>query len=128
MIVKIKKQVIVYEIVTEEMKVEKETTLKKIQHQLEVEISQMQFDLRKWRKKHGAEKWPLQPLFNEKTTEHGSIVFQLQQLELVPLGTKIKYEELESWVEVEVGQSIERIRQPDILIIENGVIIDIQQR
>ncbi|QPC46321.1 YlqD family protein [Mangrovibacillus cuniculi] len=125
---KIKKQVIVYEIVTAEMKKEKETALKKIQYQLELEISQMQFELRKWRKKHGAEKWPLQPLFNEKTTEHGSVVFQLQQLELVPLGTKIKSEELETWIEVQVGQSIDHLREPDSVIVENGIIIDIQQR
>ncbi|WP_077621986.1 YlqD family protein [Sediminibacillus massiliensis] len=97
---------------------------------LEQECQQLQFEQRKLQNKKGVSKEEITKRFQREITKRKDkvkwIEFQLEQLEILPIGSEITEGEVESLVEVEVGNSWDSLTEDKAIIIKDGVVIQIK--
>ncbi len=98
--------------------------------QLQREISQLQFELKRLEKTKsfspGALKNHFEKEINKRLEKEKLLEFQIEQLHRLPLGSELKEKEVQSLVEIKIGDIWdERIGQPTI-IIKDGIIEDIR--
>ncbi len=96
---------------------------------LQKECDQLRFELKKLEK---LKKHPSRTLHQhfEKEIDHRTekikvIEFQLDQINILPIGSELKEKELETLVEVKVGDKWED-KQTKTIVIQDGVVLEIR--
>jgi YlqD protein len=98
--------------------------------QLQREINQLQFELKRLEKTKsfspGALKNHFEKEINKRLEKEKLLEFQIEQLHRLPLGSELKEKEVQSLIEIKIGDIWdERIGQSTI-IIKDGIIDDIR--
>lgn len=123
-------KVLVKQVLTEKSKeklAEQFITQKKL---LEQECQQLLFEERKLLNKKGISKQEVSRRFKHEVEIRQErikrINYQLNQLELLPLGSEITEEEVESLVEVNVGDDWGKLAEERVILIKDGIVIQIK--
>ncbi len=127
---KILQTVVVKQILTEKSKQELHDNYSARKLQLQKECDQLHFELKRLEK---TKKFQISGLKNhfekeiQKRQEKEKLLdFQLEQLELLPLGSELKEKEVQALIEIKVGDNWEeKLGQPTILI-KDGIIAEIR--
>ncbi|SDL74823.1 YlqD protein [Sediminibacillus halophilus] len=97
--------------------------------QLEQECQQLQFEQRKLQNKKGVSKHEVAKRFQQEIKKRKDkikwIEFQLEQLDILPIGSEITEEEVETLVEVEEGFNWNDISDNKAIIVKDGIVIQI---
>jgi len=127
---KILTTVTVKQILTEKSKSELYARFTERKRELKRELEQLKFEMKRMEK---AKKYPsqrLQQYFEkeiELRTEKMKILdFQLEQLELLPLGTELKEREIQGLIEVGVGDQWNDGMLERTIIVKDGIIQEIK--
>ena len=130
--VKVLQTVIVKQVLTEDSK---RLLLEKYQRkkfQLEKEMEQLKFELKKQEK--------LKKLTPEMVKRHYDndikvrtekiqvLDFHMEQLHMLPLGSELKESELQALVEIREGDSWEEFREERTILVKDGIVIEIRER
>ncbi|WAA13624.1 YlqD family protein [Fervidibacillus halotolerans] len=127
---KILTKVTVKQVLTETSKKELFISFSNRKAQLKKELEQLQFE---WKRVEKARKYPdptlRQRFEKEMDTRLEKIKlldFQMEQLDVLPIGSELKEDELQGLVEVKVGDDWNKIRFERSIIVKDGIVIDIQ--
>lgn len=127
---KILTKVTVKQILTENSKRELFQSFSERKRLLQKEVEQLRFELKRAEK---AKKYPvshLRQLFEKEIDTRLDKIklldFQMEQLDLLPIGSELKEDEVQGLVDVKVGDSWENVRLEKSIIVKDGVIVDIQ--
>jgi hypothetical protein len=98
--------------------------------QMQKEYEQLQFELKKLEKAKKYQASALKTHFEkelEKRLDKEKLYeFQIEQLHMLPLGSELKEKEVQSLVEVNVGDNWEEVTEQRTIIIKNGMIEEIR--
>lgn len=127
---KIIRNIIVKQIVTEESKRLLFEKLKQQVYQLNTETAQLQFEKKKFEKMKSKQVPTALAQFDKELTnriEKAKLLeFQLEQLELLPLGTELKETEVQGIVEVHEGDNWEELTKERTIVTKDGIIVEIR--
>lgn len=122
--------VIVNQVLTENSKMELHESFTNRKNGLQKEIDQLKFEMKRMEK---SKKYAITTLHNyfEKEIENRRekiklLDFQLEQLELLPIGSQLKEREIQSLVNVEIGDNWDEVLTNKIIIVKDGIIEDIK--
>jgi hypothetical protein len=128
--VKIIQKIPVKQILTENSKNELRNNFYKHKQQLEQECQQLLFEQKKLQSKKGVSKVDIENRFKPEITKRTDkikwITFQLEQLEILPIGSEITEDEVESLVEVKEGLDWNELNSNKAIIIKDGIVIQIK--
>jgi hypothetical protein len=123
-------KVIVKQVLTEKSKEDLAIRFEQQKEQLQKEIEQLRFQMKKIEK---TKKWSSSLLEARFEKEQESRVekirildFQLDQLALLPAGSELLEKEMEGVVEVGVGDRWEDVSQAKTILIKDGIIVNIR--
>lgn len=127
---KIIKPVTVKQLLTE---TSKRTMLEKFRSQmfqLQKECEQLRFELRRHEKERKYDKGTLRLKFEEeikrRQEKNKLLEYQIEQLEILPLGSELNDGEVETFLEVEVGDDWEWVAAESAIIIKDGKVYEIR--
>lgn len=123
--------VTVVQILTEKSKEKIANSLSARKTQLQKEIGQLQFEMKRLEKSKKFPEYRLRQYFEKEIDERKEKIklldFQLEQLEILPLGSELKEREMEAIVEVQEGDSWEKILAGKTIVIKDGIIEEIRE-
>lgn len=123
--------VTVVQILTEKSKEKIANSLSARKTQLQKEIGQLQFEMKRLEKSKKFPEYRLRQYFEKEIDERKEKIklldFQLEQLEILPLGSELKEMEMEAIVEVQEGDSWEKILAGKTIVIKDGIIEEIRE-
>ncbi|MRH42236.1 hypothetical protein GH741_06030 [Aquibacillus halophilus] len=123
---KIIRKIPVKQIITENSKKKLKDQFLKDQHQLEQECQQLLFEQKKLQNKKGISKQEVFKRFQQEITRRKDRInwttFQLEQLEILPIGSQITEDEVETLVEVEEGSNWEELLRDKAIIVKDGIV------
>ncbi|MET3698009.1 YlqD protein [Bacillus oleivorans] len=126
---KIIKKIAVKQVLTEESKRVISHKLQFEGSQLRKECEQLLFEMKKAERstkgKFNALRTSFLKEIERREAKLKSIEFQLEQLEIVPLGTEIKESEVEAILEIKEGDHWDKIAKE--IIVENGIVKEIRR-
>lgn len=98
--------------------------------QLKREHEQLQFE---WKKIERAKKYPSHKLsqhfqkeMDEKLEKIKLLDFQLEQLDILPIGSELKEKEVQGMIDIQVGDNWDEEALSKTIIIENGIVKEIR--
>ncbi|MBM7692293.1 hypothetical protein JOC77_001723 [Peribacillus deserti] len=98
--------------------------------QLLKECDQLRFELRKLERtkkfQPGSLKAHYEKEINKRQEKAKMLDFQLEQLEILPLGSELKDREVQAIVNVEVGQSWDEAALSKTIVVTDGIITEIR--
>ncbi|WP_409292224.1 YlqD family protein [Peribacillus sp. SCS-26] len=98
--------------------------------QLLKECDQLRFELKKLEKtkkfQPGSLKAHFEKEINKRQEKVKTLEFQLEQLEILPLGSELKEREFQALVTIETGQSWEEAVRPRTIVVMDGIITEIR--
>ncbi|WP_338753971.1 YlqD family protein [Bacillus sp. FJAT-52991] len=122
--------VVVKQVLTEKMKRQLLLSYEEQKSQLQREYEQLRFEQKKAEKKYKNSKKESAQLYEKEMQKRldkiQNIEFQVNQLSLLPLGSELKEQELQTMTEVNVGDRWSDIENEKTIIIKDGIIIDIR--
>lgn len=99
-------------------------------NQLEQECQQLQFEKRKLLNKKGMSETEVKRRFEQEIARRQEKIrmsdYQLDQLDILPLGSEITEGEVDVLVEVEVGAKWEELINKKAIIVKDGIVIQIK--
>lgn len=99
-------------------------------NQLEQECQQLQFEKRKLLNKKGMSETEVKRRFEQEIARRQEKIrmsdYQLDQLDILPLGSEITEGEVDVLVEVEVGANWEELINKKAIIVKDGIVIQIK--
>ncbi|WP_186577493.1 YlqD family protein [Aquibacillus kalidii] len=120
----------VKQILTENSKKQLRDNFYKHKQQLEQECQQLIFEQKKLQNKKGVSKQDImkrfQPEITKRTDKMKWIEFQIEQLEILPIGSEIVEGEVETLVEVKEGSNWNELFNEKAIIIRDGIVIQIK--
>ncbi|WAA10691.1 YlqD family protein [Fervidibacillus albus] len=123
-------KVTVKQILTEKSKKELFTSFSNRKVQLEREIEQLHFERKRLEKGKKYFDSKLRQRFdrevNTRLEKIKQLDFQMEQLNVLPIGSELIENELHGLVEVKVGDNWDHIRIEKSIIVKDGVVVDIQ--
>lgn len=127
---KILQNVMVTQVLTESSKNELLDKYKSKRLQLQKESEQLRFELKKLEKTRNMQPSTLKSHF-EKEINHRQekiklLEFQMEQLEILPVGSELKEREVQSLVDVQVGANWEELMKTRTIVIKDGVVSEIR--
>ncbi|QTM99392.1 hypothetical protein ERJ70_08800 [Sediminibacillus dalangtanensis] len=126
---KIIRKIPVKQVITERSKERLVKQFNQNKQQLEQECQQLQFEQRKLQNKKGVSKHEVAKRFQQEIKKRKDkikwIEFQLEQLDILPIGSEITEEEVETLVEVEEGSNWSDISDNKAIIVKDGIVIQI---
>ncbi|WP_026771370.1 MULTISPECIES: YlqD family protein [Sediminibacillus] len=126
---KIIRKIPVKQVITERSKESLAEQFNQNKQQLEQECQQLQFEQRKLQNKKGVSKHEVAKRFQQEIKRRKDkikwIEFQLEQLVILPIGSEITEEEVETLVEVEEGLNWGDISDNKAIIVKDGIVIQI---
>jgi hypothetical protein len=129
--VKIIKKVQVKQIVTEKSKKALHHRFAREKMRLEQECQQLLFEKKKLQHKFGGAKQEVARRFLDEIRKRkekiATIDFQMEQLEMIELGSEIVEREVEALVEVQEGTHWDELMKEQSIVIKDGVVIRIDR-
>lgn len=126
---KIIRRIPIKQVLTEESKMTLSHTLQNEIEQLEKECQQLLFEHKRFERMKKGHSERVESSFlkeiEKRKNRIKAIQFQLQQLEIIPLGTEIKETEVEAVVDIEVGNRWNEVVKE--IVIENGIVKEIRK-
>ncbi|MDL4840039.1 YlqD family protein [Aquibacillus rhizosphaerae] len=127
---KIIQKIPVKQILTEASKNKLEHSFYENKQQLEQECQQLLFEQKKLQNKKGVSKEEVYKRFQKEITKRKDkmkwLDFQLEQLNILPIGSEITEGEVESLVEVAEGSNWDEIIDDKAIIVKDGIVIQIK--
>jgi hypothetical protein len=97
---------------------------------LKREYEQLQFE---WKKIERSKKYPSHKLsqhfqkeMNEKLEKIKLLDFQLEQLDILPIGSELKEKEVQGMIDIQVGDNWDEEALSKSIIIEDGIVKEIR--
>lgn len=127
---KILQNVMVTQVLTESSKNALLDQYKSKRLQLQKESEQLRFELKKLEKTRNMQPVTLKSHF-EKEINHRQekiklLEFQMEQLEILPVGSELKEREVQSLVDVQIGANWEELMKTRTIVIKDGVVSEIR--
>ncbi|WP_110929394.1 YlqD family protein [Bacillus massiliglaciei] len=127
---KILQNIIVAQVLTESSKNQLLIKYKSKRLQLQKESEQLRFELKKLEKTRNVSPASLKMHFekeiNSRLEKIKLLDFQMEQLEILPIGSELKEREMQSIVEVEVGADWEELISTKTILIKDGIVAEIR--
>lgn len=127
---KIIKKIPVKQILTETSKKQLRENFVRQKRQLEQECQQLLFEQKKLQHKQGVSKEEVYKRFQGEITRRKDkvkwIEFQIEQLQILPIGSEIEEGEVEALVEVTKGSNWNELMDEKVIVIKDGVVIEIK--
>ncbi len=128
---KIVKKILIKQIITEKSKEKIRTNFHEQKMRLEQECQQLLFEKRKLQNKPGISKQEIDYRFQDEINKRKEgiqlIDFKEEQLELLDIGSEIIEGEVESLVEVRVGEDWEKVMSAQAIVIQDNVVVRIDE-
>lgn len=120
----------VYQILTEKSKKQLCTSFQEKKQQLVKEIDQLKFERKRMEKTKKFPASTVQMYFEKEIEKRADQIklleFQLEQLELLPLGSELKEREIHGLVNIEIGDNWNESLLNRKITIQDGIIVDIK--
>jgi hypothetical protein len=130
--VKILQNVTVKQILTETSKQALQQKYYESKLQLQKECDQLRFEskkLEKAKKFAGTSlKMHFEKEINNRQEKIKLVDFQMEQLELLPIGTELKEKEIQAIVEIREGDDWNSVSKEKTIIVKDGIILEIRER
>ncbi|RDI47483.1 YlqD family protein [Falsibacillus pallidus] len=127
---KIIQTALVKQVLTEKSKLLLESQYNEKKLQLEKECEQLRFELKKLEKtkKYSAAalKGRFEKEIQSRTDKLKVVEFQLDQLGILPLGSELIEKEIQSVIDINIGDNWEQVSKEKTILIEDGIIKDIR--
>lgn len=128
---KIIRNIVVKQILTEKSKQELFIRFEQQIEQLNKEIGQLRFEKKKYEKTKKAQASPLDASrfdkeISSRIEKCKLLQFQLEQLEILPVGTELKESEVQGIVEINEGDNWEELTKERTIVIKDGIIEEIR--
>lgn len=127
---KILQTVVVKQVLTEKSKKELLEIFQKNRSKLQKECDQLQFEQKKFEKNSKLSTINVRDHFGGEIQARQEkikiISFQMEQLELLPLGSEVKEREVQAITEIRVGDRWDQIENQSEIIIKDGIIQEIR--
>ncbi|HHW38857.1 MAG TPA: hypothetical protein GXX18_16760 [Bacillales bacterium] len=128
---KIIRNIIVKQILTEKSKQELFIRFQQQIEQLNKEIAQLRFEKKKYEKTKKTQTSPValsqfDKEISSRTEKCKLLHFQMEQLEILPLGTELKEAEVQGIVVINVGDNWDELTKERTIIIKDGIIDEIR--
>lgn len=127
---KIIKSVAVKQVLTENSK---QSMLKKFRSQIfqmQKECEQLRFELRRHEKERKFDNGTLRLKFeeeiNRRQEKNKLLDYQIEQLELLPIGSELNDGEVQTVLEVEIGDNWEKVSAESEIVVKDGIIDEIR--
>ncbi|KGP73968.1 YlqD family protein [Pontibacillus yanchengensis] len=128
---RIMKKVPVKQILTEKSKQKLAHDFEKQKNQLDQECQQLSFEKRKIEMKQNVSREEVSKRFQREIDRRRErirwVEYKLEQLQVLPLGSEITEDEVETLVEVNVGDDWEILMNEGAIIVEDGKVIRIDE-
>ena len=128
--VKILQNVIVNQVLTESSKKQLLETYTSKKLQLQKESEQLRFELKKMEKTRNFQPASLRAHFEKEISSRLEkiklVEFQIEQLNILPVGSELKEREVQSIAEVEIGTNWEEFIQTKVIVVKDGIVEDIR--
>ena len=126
---KIIQTITVKQILTEKSKKSLQKTFTERIQQLQREIEQLRFEMKRFEKLRKYDVNTIRNYFekeiNERKEKMKLVEFQLEQLEILPIGSEIKERELEGIIDVNIGDNWNDIQTGKTIVIKDGIVENI---
>lgn len=127
---KILQTVIVTQVLTESSKNRLLEQFKSKRLQLQKESEQLRFELKKLAKTRNMQPASLKSHFEKEIHQRHEKIklleFQMEQLEILPVGSELKEREVQSLVDVQIGANWEELIKTKTIVIKDGVVSEIR--
>lgn len=127
---KILQNVIVNQVLTESSKNQLLEKYKSKRLQLQKESEQLRFELKKLEKNRNLQPISLRTHFekeiNQRQEKIKLLEFQVEQLDILPIGSELKEREVQSIIEVEVGADWEELMNTKTIVVKDGIVSEIR--
>jgi hypothetical protein len=122
--------VVVKQVLTEKSKRELlEIYQKKVTH-LQRECESLKFEQKKFEKSNKVKQIQVQKHFDNEIKQRVEklevLAFQIEQLNLLPLGSEIKEKEIQAIVDVRIGDNWENLSKAAEIVIKDGIVNEIR--
>lgn len=129
---KILQAVSVKQVLTEKSKQDLLNKYEENQQQLKKECDQLLFEMKKLERTRKYSSGGLKTQFDKEIDMRKEkiklIDFQIEQLDLLPLGSELQDQDIQALVEINIGDNWNHINNGKTIIIKDGIIIDIRER
>jgi hypothetical protein len=126
---KILQSVVVKQVLTEKSKKELLDNFESTLFQLRKDCEQLQFEQKRLEKNSKVAVQEVRNHFeleiNKRTEKMKMVTFQINQLNLLELGSEVKEKEVQAIVEVQIGDTWNKINQSEI-VIKDGIVLEIR--
>jgi glycerol-3-phosphate dehydrogenase len=127
---KILQTVVVNQVLTETSKNQLLQKYKMKQIQFQKEIDQLKFELKKLEKTKKFQPASLKSHFEKEVNNRQEKIklleFQIEQLEILPVGSELKEREVQALVDVEIGANWDELIQTRTIVVKDGIVDDIR--
>ncbi|MFJ7677722.1 YlqD family protein [Peribacillus sp. NPDC046944] len=127
---KILQNVIVNQVLTESSKNQLLDKYKSKRLQLQKESEQLRFELKKLEKTRNLQPASLRSHFekeiNQRQEKIKLLEFQMEQLEILPIGSELKEREVQSIIDVEIGADWDDLMTTKTIVIKDGIVSEIR--
>jgi predicted RNase H-like nuclease (RuvC/YqgF family) len=127
---KILQTVTVKQVITETSKAKMIQSLKRRIDQLKKECDQLRFERKKLEKMNKQHRSHLLTSFDKEIEKRKEkikmIVFQIEQLRNLPIGSEVYDGEVQALVDIQVGDNWEEITREKTIVIKEGYIVEIR--
>ncbi|QQZ07971.1 YlqD family protein [Heyndrickxia vini] len=122
--------VTIKQVLTEKSKKELQQSYIQKKITMQKECDQLRFELKKLERTKKFSPTSLKTHFekeiNSRKEKIKLVDFQIEQLTLLPLGSEIKEQDVQAIVDVKVGDDWEKLVKEQMIIIKDGIIIEIR--
>ncbi|MEI5906150.1 YlqD family protein [Bacillus spongiae] len=129
---KILQNVIVKQILTKDSKEKLYKQYEEGKTQLQKEIDQFKFELKKQEKLKKFSPKSLKVHFEKEISGREEKIklfdFQIKQLDILPIGSELKDQELQSILEVKEGDNWENVIAGKTIVVKDGIVSEIRER
>ncbi|CAH0346958.1 YlqD family protein [Bacillus sp. CECT 9360] len=127
---KILQNVIVNQVLTDSSKNQLLEKYKSKKAQLQKEGDQLRFELKKLEKTKKFQPASLRAHFEKEINSRQEKIklldFQIEQLDILPVGSELKEREVESIVDVEIGANWDELIQTKTIVVKDGIVSEIR--
>ncbi|WP_019242333.1 MULTISPECIES: YlqD family protein [Bacillus] len=99
-------------------------------NQMQKEIDQLKFELKKFEKTKKNQPISLKAHFEKEITNRSEkiklIDYKIEQLNILPIGSELKEREIQAFVDVEVGSNWEELTKTKTIIVTDGIVTEIR--
>jgi hypothetical protein len=97
---------------------------------LNKECEQFRFEMKKVEKNNKYPRHDILAHFNKEIENRNERIklldFQIEQLNILPLGSELKEKEVDAIIDVEIGNSWDKTKTSKSIIIRDGIVVDIR--